>query len=157
MWWKTLKSDQPDLFSHTRTRTHTQDEELVLCYLWVSLCVQVQKKTMVWWRQCYKYTFNNPTLTFCLCSTSTPSLSLIQLLLPPCWSVQVGHPSRGPFSLTLQDRCTGPTSILLTSLSSTPGMQMRAQRDHIWSPSSAPVVKTHYARWTQISPFLSNF
>ncbi len=81
-----------------------------------------------------KYTFNNPTLAFCLC----PGLSLPQLLRPPCWSVLVGHPSRGQFTPILWDKATSRTSLhlllflpLLTSLSSTPATQKRAQRGPI--------------------------
>lgn len=135
--------------------TLTQDEERVLCYLWVSIV--------------YKSTRDLPAMSTSvsviahihksnLVSVFVPlPLPLLQVLLYPCRNVQLGSPSPGPFTLILQNMLAGPTfflHLLLSSPYSTPGMQRRALSGLIWSPLSAHVAKAHYGRWAKCWLFL---
>lgn len=70
MWWKTLKSDQSDLFSrtHTHIRIHIYTHTKVYCYLWVFLCLRFLKNTIMQWH--HQSASRKAAITFCLSSLS---------------------------------------------------------------------------------------
>ena len=80
MWWKTLKSDRPDLFSHTHAHTRTGWGKGVVLLMSFTLYTGLQE-THQWGDDVsvVKFTFNNLALALCLCS-STPAC------LSPCFS-----------------------------------------------------------------------
>lgn len=149
-------------FVFTRTRTHkhacvhTQTHTswcTVTCEFF--LCVQFLKNTMMPWHHQSALPDRPLSLSVshpCLLDSSV-SLQLLQLLCRSTWRTLVGHIRHGPGTPTQKTRSTAPTSLLflfliLTFLSSIPGMQRRALKDPAWSQWSTPLAQTHYARWT---------